>query len=252
MSSFTGKSIIVTGGGSGIGRAAAILLAQAGAFVTVADRNSATAEETVTLIEQEGGGAQPVRADVADESDVEAMVQRAVAAYCRLDGAVNAAGAPGCGLSLTDMSLEQWNSVIGINLSGMFLCVKHQLRAMLKSGGGSIVNISSATAVKGFPNAGEYSASKAGILSLTRTAAYEAGRQGIRVNALLPGVIDTPMFQNQIVAQPELEAMVANQHLLGRYGQPVELGYMIKFLLSDEASFVTGAAIAVDGGQSAN
>jgi 2,5-dichloro-2,5-cyclohexadiene-1,4-diol dehydrogenase 1 len=252
MSSFTGKSIIVTGGGSGIGRAAAILLAQAGASLTVADRNSAAAEETVTLIEQERGKAQAVRADVADELDVEVMVQRAVTAYGRLDGAVNAAGAPGCGLSLTDMSLAQWNKVIGINLSGMFLCVKYELRAMLKSGGGSIVNISSATAVKGFPNAGEYSASKAGILSLTRTAAYEAGRQGIRVNALLPGVIDTPMFRNQIVAQPELEPMVVNQHLLGRYGQPVELGYVIKFLLSDEASFVTGAAIAVDGGQSAN
>jgi 2,5-dichloro-2,5-cyclohexadiene-1,4-diol dehydrogenase 1 len=252
MAYFTDKSIIVTGGGSGIGRAAAVLLAQAGALMTVADKNEEAAIETVSMIEKTGGQAQAVGTDVAVEADVENMVARAVAAYGRLDGATNAAGAPGGGSSLSEMSLAQWNRVISINLTGMFLCVKHEIRAMLKSGGGSIVNISSVTAVKGFPDAGEYSTSKAGILALTRTAAFETGRLGIRVNTLLPGVIDTPMFRNQIAAQPELESMVANQHLLGRYGQPVELGYMIKFLLSDEASFITGAAIAVDGGQSAN
>jgi 2,5-dichloro-2,5-cyclohexadiene-1,4-diol dehydrogenase 1 len=252
MSYFAGKSIVITGGGSGIGRAAALLLAQAGGLITVADKNLDAAQETVSRIEQASGRAHAVATDVSNEADVKAMVEHAVGVYGRLDGAANVAGAPGCGQPLTEISLEQWNKVININLTGMFLCLKHQIPAMLESGGGSIVNISSVTAVKGFPDAGEYSTSKAGILALTRAAACETSRRGIRVNSLLPGVIDTPMFRNQIMEQPELEAMVANQHLLGRYGKPIEIGYMIKWLLSDEASFVTGAAIPVDGGQSAN
>jgi 2,5-dichloro-2,5-cyclohexadiene-1,4-diol dehydrogenase 1 len=252
MFNLAGKSIIVTGGGSGIGRATAVLLGQAGSYVTVADKNSAAAQETVSLIEQAGGRAQAISADVSVEADVELMVERAISAYGPLYGAANVAGAPNSGKSLAELTLEQWQRVIGINLTGMFLCVKHEIRAMLRFGGGAIVNVSSATAVKGFPNAGEYSSSKAGILALTRTAACETGRMGIRVNTVLPGVIDTPMLRDQIGHQPELEAMVANQHLLGRYGQPIELAQAIKWLLSDEASFVTGAAISIDGGQSAN
>ncbi len=252
MSFFAGKSIIVTGGGSGIGRATALQLGQAGAYVTVADKNHGQAQETVGQIEAAGGRAQATATDVAVEADVEAMVARAVTTYGHLYGAANIAGAPGCGLPLTELSLEQWQGVIGVNLNGMFLCVKHELRAMLRAGSGAIVNVSSATAIKGFPNAGEYSSSKAGILALTRTAANETGRMGIRVNSVLPGLVDTPMSHATLVEDPGLGAILANQHLIGRYGQPMELAYAIKWLLSDEASFVTGAAISVDGGQSAN
>jgi 2,5-dichloro-2,5-cyclohexadiene-1,4-diol dehydrogenase 1 len=250
MMGLDGKSIIVTGAGSGMGRAAALLLAEAGALVTVADIDQPGAVKTVDLINNAGGKASSVLADISDERQVKHLVQSALDTYGHLYGAANVAGVPSREASLVAMTLEEWRRGIEVNLTGTFLCLKYEIAAIQRAGGGAIVNVSSTAAVKAFPDHGEYSAAKAGILSLTRTAAYEVGKAGIRVNCILPGVVDTPMWQRTATA--ELTALVSKQHLLGRFGQPGEIGTAIRWLLSPEASFVTGALIPIDGGHSAN
>jgi NAD(P)-dependent dehydrogenase (short-subunit alcohol dehydrogenase family) len=249
----TNKVIIVTGGGSGIGRAAAKILARNGAKLIVADLSEAGAVETVGAIEEEGFIAKSVKVDVADEGNVRAMVDFAVKSFGRLDGAFNNAGLQMQNKLLEDLSETEWHRVVNVNLTGVFLCMKHEILAMRKTGGGAIVNTSSGNGLVGNPYSSEYVASKHGVLGVTRAASCEAAVTGVRVNAVLPGMINTPMIAN-LVKNPDFkvhyDAALA-RHTIGRLGEPEDVGYAVKFLLSDEASFINGAAFTVDGGYTA-
>ncbi|WP_319798852.1 SDR family NAD(P)-dependent oxidoreductase [Nitrobacter sp.] len=251
MESFKGKSVLVTGGGSGIGKATALLLGQAGANVTVSDLKGGAAEDVAQVIVAAGGTAQGVAVDVSNEDQVEKMVGQAIDAYGRLDGAANCAGFPQHSVRAHELTLEQWNRCIAVNLTGAFLCAKYELQAMMEVGGGAIVTVASTAATRGFPLASEYAASKAGLLGFVRCAACEYGPLGIRINVVLPGGTDTPMLRGKMDEVPGLEALIAQQHMLRRFAQPIELGHAIRWLLSDEASFVTGVVFPVDGGQTA-
>jgi 2,5-dichloro-2,5-cyclohexadiene-1,4-diol dehydrogenase 1 len=242
------KSILITGAGSGMGKSAALLAAQAGARVTVADINAESAEETTKLILAAGGVAQFVHVDISNEDDVKRMVERAVSAFDRLDGAFNNAAIPQAGVLLHDLTLAAFNKTMGINVSGTFLCMKYEIQAMLRGGGGSIVNTASAAGAVGFPLAAEYIASKHAVVGLTKGAAIDYGKQNIRVNAILPGATLTPMLQGAMSQMPDLERYLIDQQPIGRLGQPFEIATAAIWLLSDHASFVTGAGFAVDGG----
>lgn len=251
MQGFNGKSIVVTGAGSGIGAAVATMLGAAGCKVSVADLNADSAAAVAAAIVNAGGTAQPVTANVADEASVKAMVAAAVSAYGRLDGACNAAGVPQVGRSLHEVSLEEWDRCHGVNLRGLFLCNKHEIAAMLETGGGAIVNIASTAAMVGFPNGAEYCASKAGAMGLTRGAAIDYATRGIRINAVLPGGTLTPMLKGAMANDPGLEPALAAVHPMNRFGQPEEIAGAVRWLLSDESTFATGAAFAIDGGHTA-
>jgi 2,5-dichloro-2,5-cyclohexadiene-1,4-diol dehydrogenase 1 len=245
------RSVLVTGAGSGIGREAARLAAQAGASVTVADLDAAGGEETVKQIRAEGGVAQFVRTDISDEAQVAAMVAAAVSAYGRLDGAFNNAAIGQASQLMHEISGEVFRRAIDINTTGTFYCMKHEVAAMLKNSGGAIVNTSSAAGVTAFPTAGEYIASKHAVLGLTRAGALDYGAQGIRVNAVLPGATLTPMLQGAMAKTPGLEEYLMAQQPVGRLGTPLEIARAAIWLLSDHASFVTGACLSVDGGYTA-
>ena len=251
MVDLTGRSIIVTGGGSGIGRATSLLIAEAGAHVLIADRIEAAARETVAMIVARGGKAESSTTDVTQENEVAAMVALAVSTFGRLDGAVNCAGGPSSTMPLHELSIDQWRRCIDVNLTSAFYCLKYQLAAMLSTGGGSIVMISSTAALKSQPFQTEYAAAKAAILAVVRNVALDYARQGIRINAILPGVTDTPLLRSVLNDHPEIEQILLDQPLIGRLGRPDEIGMAIRWLLSDEASFTTGAAFPIDGGQTA-
>lgn len=249
----TGKTIIVTGAGSGIGRATSRILAHAGAKVLVTDIGIDQARETQALIQEEGGVAEACGVDVADEASVEAMVRRAVDIFGRLDGAFNNAGILMHGKTPDELTGSEWQKVINVNLSGVFYCMKYEIEAMRKTGGGAIVNTSSVNGLVGNPTSIEYVAAKHGVVGATRGAACDAVTTGVRVNAVLPGSIRTPMTED-LVTNPDFKefyATVLDRHTVGRIGEPEDVGFAVKFLLSDEASFINGAAIAVDGGYSA-
>ncbi|MES2492611.1 MAG: glucose 1-dehydrogenase [Pseudomonadota bacterium] len=248
MRGLEGKSIIVTGAGSGIGAAVAAMLVDSGCKVTVADRDGDSAARVSASITAAGGTAQAVTADVSDDASVAAMVAAAVSAYGRLDGACNAAGVPQVGKLLHEVSLEEWDRCHAVNLRGLFLCNKHEIAAMLETGGGAIVNIASTAAMVGFPNGAEYCASKAGAMGLTRGAAIDYATRGIRINAVLPGGTLTPMLKGAMEADPGLEPALAAVHPMNRFGQPEEIAGAVRWLLSDEATFATGASFAIDGG----
>jgi 2,5-dichloro-2,5-cyclohexadiene-1,4-diol dehydrogenase 1 len=245
------KSVIVTGGGSGIGRAAALLFGNAGANVTVADLNADNAAETVSMLKKAGGDAQFTHTNIREEDHVKAMVHTAVSRYGKLDAAANCAGVPSHSKMLHELTLEQWERVVHTNLTAAFLCLKYEIPAMLAAQGGSIVVVSSTVGIKAQPLHSEYAASKAGVLGLVRSAAQEYGKRGIRVNAVLPGPTLTPMSQGSVDANPGIEAIVSAQLFLGRWAHPNELASAIGWLLSDASSFVTGMCIPVDGGQTA-
>jgi 2,5-dichloro-2,5-cyclohexadiene-1,4-diol dehydrogenase 1 len=251
MVDMTGKSVIVTGGASGMGRAAAIIIAQRGGMLIVADIDDAGGEATVAKIKRSGGTARFIHTDISKEVDVVRMVQAAMQAYNRLDGAFNNAAIPLAGHRLHELPVDAWQRDIDINLTGTFLCVKYEIIEMLKTAGGSIVNTSSAAAVAGVATASEYCASKSGVLGMTRAVAAEYGRDGIRVNAILPGGTRTPMIMEAFRLNPGYESVVAGTHPLGRLAEPEEIAEAAAWLLSDAASFVTGAAIPVDGGYTA-
>jgi NAD(P)-dependent dehydrogenase (short-subunit alcohol dehydrogenase family) len=249
MASFEGKVALVTGAGSGIGRAAALGFASRGAKVVVSDVNDAAGAETVSLIEGSGGTALYVRADVSDPAQVEALVKAAVDAYGRLDAAVNNAGIGGESAPVAEYTLEGWNTIIGINLSSVFYGMKYQIPAMLASGGGAIVNISSILGLVGWAMAPGYVAAKHGVMGLTKAAAVEYAQQGIRVNAINPGFIATPLLTSAGITEgSDLEPFIASKHAMNRLGTSEEIANAIVWLCSDEASFVTGVPLAVDGG----
>ena len=248
MSVLEGKAALVTGGGSGLGRASAIALARAGATVTVADVDEQGGKETAALVSEEAGGdADFVRADVTQADEVEAMVDKAVARWGRLDCALNNAGTTGVSAPTADYTLDDWNRAIALNLTGVFLCLKYELPAMLERGG-AIVNMASGAGLVGFPGLPAYVASKHGVVGLTRAAALEYASQGVRVNAICPGSTRTPMLEGFMGGDEQVERMMTRAVPLGRLGRPEEIAEAVVWLCSDAASFVVGHSLAVDGG----
>ncbi|MGH7963497.1 MAG: SDR family oxidoreductase [Candidatus Binatia bacterium] len=246
-----GKVAVVTGGGSGIGRATAQAFARVGAKVVVADVVIDGGEETVRLIQAAGGEALFVRTDVAKGTEVEALVTKTVATYGRLDCAFNNAGIEGQFVPIIEGSEEMWDQVIDINLKGVWLCLKSEIVQMLKQGGGAIVNTASVAGLIGAAGGSAYVASKHGVNGLTKTAALEYAKQGIRVNAVCPGVIRTPMVERAISANPQMAEFMAAVEPVGRLGKPEEIAEAVVWLCSDAASFVTGLPMVVDGGWTA-
>jgi NAD(P)-dependent dehydrogenase (short-subunit alcohol dehydrogenase family) len=245
-----GKSIIVTGAGGGIGQSAAIVLAQAGAQVVVSDILEDSGQATVEAVRVQGGAATFIQADLGSEEQVRELVAQTVATYGRLDGAFNNAGVEQCAVPLHELTTQQWERALRIDLTSVFWCIKYAVPALLRSGGGAIVNTASSLGQVAIRNASEYVTAKHGVIGLTRAAAAEYGSQGIRVNAILPGVTKTPMI-SRLIDQPQFSAMfqqLKDRHPMGRFGEPAEIGMAVQWLLSDAASFVNGAAIPVDGG----
>jgi NAD(P)-dependent dehydrogenase (short-subunit alcohol dehydrogenase family) len=248
VSLLEGKAALVTGGGSGLGRASAIALARAGASVTVADVDEQGGEETAALVfEEAGGDADFVRADVTRADEVEAMVDKAVARWGHLDCALNNAGTTGESATTADYTIDGWNRAIALNLTGVFLCLKYELPAMLERGG-AIVNMASGAGLVGFPGLPAYVASKHGVVGLTKAAALEYASQGVRINAICPGSTRTPMLEGFMGGDEQVERMMTRAVPLGRLGRPEEIAEAVVWLCSDAASFVVGHALAVDGG----
>lgn len=245
-----GKSILVTGGGSGMGQETAVLLAGRGALVTIADVNEQGGRGTLETILQAGGTAQFIRADITNEADVESMVGSASAAFGGLHGAFNNAGIIGPGGRIEAFSFDDWRKVLDINLNGLFLCLKYEIPKMLASGGGSIVNTSSTAGAMAYPNLPAYVASKHGVLGITRQVALDYAREGIRVNAIMPGSTLTPLAA-EAFADPEVKAKAESAQPIGRLGEPHEIAEMAAWLLSEASSFAVGSAFYVDGGVNA-
>jgi NAD(P)-dependent dehydrogenase (short-subunit alcohol dehydrogenase family) len=244
---------VVTGAGSGIGEATALAFAAAGARVVAADVNKIGADATAERIRTEGGGAMAVACDVADEAAVHALVDETVRTYGRLDFAHNNAGIDGDMSSrVADLSPGDWGRVLAVNLTGVFLCMKYEIPAMLANGSGAVVNTASIAGLRGFGKSAAYGASKHGVVGLTRVAALDYASAGVRVNAVCPGVIETAMLEEARASNPRMVEGIAAATPMKRLGQPVEIAELVVWLCSDEASFLTGQAIAVDGGVTAS
>jgi NAD(P)-dependent dehydrogenase (short-subunit alcohol dehydrogenase family) len=246
---FDNKVVIVTGGSFGIGRAAAIAFAKRGAKVAIADWIEDN--ETLNTIKSLGGDAIFIKCDVSSDADVKKMVDKTIAQYGRLDYAFNNAGVEGLSAPVHECTDENWEKTISVNLKGEWLCMKYEIIQMLKEGKGAIVNNASIAGLVGFPNIPAYVASKHGVIGLTKNAALEYAKSGIRVNAVCPGVIKTPMIDRFTGKSKEVEKQFANQEPIGRLGQPEEVAEVVMWLCSDASSFVTGDAIPVDGGWTA-
>ena len=243
-----GKVALVTGGGSGIGRATAIRLAREGAKVMIADYVPAGAEQTVKMIKEAGGEASCTAADVAVTSEVEAMIKKTLDTYGRLDCAYNNAGIEGAMGDTVTCTEENFDRVVAIDLKAVWLCMKYEIPQMLKQGGGSIVNTASIAGLVGFNGIPAYVAAKHGVVGLTRTAALEYAQKNIRVNCVCPGVIRTPMVERAIDKGGFTEAEVIAGEPVGRLGKPEEIAEGVLWLLSDASSFVTGHPLTIDGG----
>jgi NAD(P)-dependent dehydrogenase (short-subunit alcohol dehydrogenase family) len=243
-----GKVGLVTGGTSGIGRDTAVLFGRVGAKVVVAGRREAEGNETVELIRAAGGDALFVKADVSKATEVEGLIQQTVEKFGRLDVAFNNAGIEGVWVPIIKQSEEEWNQTIDVNLKGVWLCLKYEIRQMLKQGGGgSIVNMASITGLVGAAGAAAYSASKHGVMGLTKSAALETARNKIRINAVCPAVIETPMGQ-RLFGAPPVHKYVLSCHPIGRFGRTAEIAEAVVWMCSDKASFMTGQSLVLDGG----
>jgi NAD(P)-dependent dehydrogenase (short-subunit alcohol dehydrogenase family) len=241
-----GKAALVTGGASGIGRATALLLAREGARVLVCDVDDAAGRAAVSEIATEGGSARFAKLDVAREPEVRAAVADALSAFGRLDCAVNSAGITGEPASLDRVDLADFSRTLAVNLTGVFLCMKHEIAAMAQQGGGAIVNVASGAGLVAVPGLGPYCATKHAVLGLTKTAAVENARTGGRVNAVCPGSIDTPMLRASIAKRPAMERNFLASQPGGRFGRAEEIAEAIVWLCSDRASFVSGESMLVD------
>ena len=248
MSQFVGKVILITGGNAGIGRAAALEFANQGAKVVVSGRREKEGREVIAEIKALGGKAIFVKTDVSKESDVKAMIEQTLATFGRLDCAFNNAGIVQAPTPLPDQTEETYDQIMDINVKGVWLSLKHEIPAMLKTGGGAIVNNSSVGGLVGFATAPVYVASKHAVIGLTKSVALEYATQHVRVNAVAPGTIETRMFRD---FAPEVRQMLESAHPMGRIGQPEEIASAVVWFCSDGASFVTGQTVPIDGGYTA-
>lgn len=248
---FDGKVALVTGSGSGIGRASALAFAKEGAKVIVADVSVEGGKETVEMIKKAGGKATFVKTDVAKAAEVEALINKGVETYGRLDYAHNNAGIEGPMATTADLTEQDWDRVLSINLKGIWLCMKSEIPQMLKQDGGAIVNTASIAGLVGFQGMAAYTASKFGVNGLTKVAALDYAKANIRVNSVCPGVIHTSMVDRLIAINPAMEPGLVAGTPLGRMGRPEEIAQAVVWLCSDAASFVTGLNMAVDGAYTA-
>ncbi len=246
---FEGKVAIVTGGASGIGAACSTTLARGGARIVVADLNEEEGNRVVSDIKANGGDAIFTRTDVARTEDVEAMVDAAIQSFGRLDIAVNNAGIGGESNPTADYSIDGWRKVIDINLNSVFYCMRYEIPRMLESGGGAIVNMASILGTVGFANSPAYVAAKHGVVGLTKSAALEYAKQGIRINSVGPGFIVTPLVASGLDEAAQMA--ISGLHAVGRMGEPQEVANLVVFLCSDQASFLTGGYYLADGGYTA-
>jgi NAD(P)-dependent dehydrogenase (short-subunit alcohol dehydrogenase family) len=242
------KVALVTGGTSGIGREAAVLFAKAGAKVVLSGRREKEGNETISLIRAAGGDGLFVQSDVSRAAEVAALVQKTVEKFGRLDVAFNNAGIEGNWVPIAEQSEEDWDSTININLKGVWLCLKYEIQQMLKQGGGgAIVNMASVAGWIGSAGAATYCASKHGVMGLTKAAALETARNGIRVNVVCPAVIETPMGE-RLFGAPDMKKFALGFHPIGRFGKPLEVAEAVLWMCSDRASFMTGQSLVLDGG----
>jgi len=243
-----GKVALITGGTSGIGRETAVHFAKSGAKVVVAGRREPEGKETVEMICAAGGEAVFVRVDVTKASEVEALIQRAVESFGRIDVAFNNAGTEGVWVPIVRQNEEDWDRTININLKGVWLCLKYEIRQMLiQGGGGAIVNMASIMGMIGSAGAAAYSASKHGVIGLTKAAALETAKSRIRINAVCPAVVETAVSK-RIFGAPAVHKFVLGCHPIGRFAKPVEIAEAVVWMCSDEASFMTGQSLVLDGG----
>lgn len=251
MEELRDKAVLITGGGGGIGRATALAFARAGARLILGDLDLAAAEETARQVAAIGGEAHAVRCDVSRPEEAEGLVREAVARLGRLDCAVNNAGIEASQESTARLPVETWERTIAINLSGVFYCMRAELAAM-RASGGAIVNIASVLGLVGFAGAAAYVAAKHGVIGLTKVAAIEFAARGIRVNAVCPGFVETPMLERVgVTSDPDRRVQIEGLHPINRLGRPEEIAGAVLYLCSDAASFVTGHALVVDGGYTA-
>ena len=247
--SFAGKVAFVTGAANGIGRAAALAFAREGVLVVAADLSERGNDETARMIEEAGGRSLAVRCDLSRDSDVKAALEKTVETFGRLDFAFNNAGVEQPIAAVADLTEEEWDRIVDINLRSVFLCLKHEIPLMLRQGGGAIVNTSSGAGVKGIAGQAAYCAAKFGIVGLTKAAALDYAKSNIRVNAVCPGIIETPMMDRFSGGTPEGRERVIAQEPVGRMGKPEEIAAAVVWLCSDAAAFVIGHAMVIDGGQ---
>jgi NAD(P)-dependent dehydrogenase (short-subunit alcohol dehydrogenase family) len=245
---FETKVALITGGSYGIGKATAIAFAKRGCKIVIADWIQDPNCETIKAIEAMGGSVLFIKCDVSKDNEVKAMIDKIISVYGRLDFAFNNAGIEGASAPTHECTDENWEKVISVNLTGVWLCMKHEIVQMLKQGKGAIVNNASIAGLVGFQNIPAYVASKHGVIGLTRNAALEYAKSGIRVNVICPGVIKTPMIDRFTGKSKEVEKQFETMEPIGRLGDPAEVAETVVWLCSDSSSFITGDAIPIDGG----